>query len=53
MLLNNFKVELKLKWAKYCILFAADVNNNNDNYDNNNIIFTIKDTTLFVPVVTL
>ena len=39
--LINCKVELKLKWTKYCVLSAAgnDVNNN----DSNNIIFTIKD----------
>ena len=49
----NFKVEWKLKWTKYCILFAVGFNNNNDNYDDNNIIFNIKDTKLFVPVVTL
>ena len=34
-------------------MFAVGFNNNNDNYDDNNIIFTIKDTKLFVPVVTL
>ena len=45
------KVELKLNWTKYCVLFAAGANNTNDNP--NNIIFTIKDTKLYVPVVTL
>ena len=39
MLLINFKIELKLKWTKYCVLFAAGADNNNDN--SNNIIFTI------------
>ena len=34
-------------------MFAVGFNNNNDNYDDNNIIFNIKDTKLFVPVVTL
>ena len=41
------KIEFKLKWTKYCVLSA----NGNDNV--NNIIFTIKDTKLYVPVVTL
>ena len=49
--LINCKVELKLKWTKYCVLFAAEVDNNDTN--SNNIIFIIKDTKLYVPVVTL
>ena len=54
----NCKVELKLKWTKYCVLSSAsnDIDNNNDNdQDNNskNIIFTTKITKLYVPVVTL
>ena len=52
MLLINWKVELKLKWIKYCVLSAAGVVNVN-NRDSDNIIFTIKDTKLYVPVVTL
>ena len=46
----NCKVELKLKWTKYCILSAAgaDVNGRDSN-----ITFTIKDTKLYNPVVTL
>ena len=35
--LINCKVELKLKWTKYCVLFAAEVDNNDAN--SNNIIF--------------
>ena len=54
--LINSKEELKLKWKKYCVLFAArnDNLNNNDN-DNNDIdiISTIKNITLYAPVVTL
>ena len=52
--LINCKVELKLKWTKYCVLSAlgneskVEVNN-----DANNIIFTIKETKLFVLVITL
>ena len=52
----NCKVELKLKWTKHCVLSAAGNKNNNDNdHDNNsnNIIFTINDRKLHIPVVTL
>ena len=48
------QVEFKLKWTKYCVLSAAG--NDNETYDDanaNRVIFTIKDTQLFVPVVTL
>ena len=47
-----YKIELKLKWTKYCFLWANCNDNVNDN-DNANIIFTIKDTQFNVPVVTL
>ena len=53
--LINCRVELKLKWANYCVLSAAgndNLNNDNDN-DCNRIIFAIKDTKLYVPVVIL
>ena len=46
----NCKVELKLKWTKYCALSAAGADNTNANPSN--IIFTIKDTRLFFSVVT-
>ena len=46
----NCKVELKLKWTKYCILSA---NGNDNNEANSNIIFSIKVTKLYVIVVTL
>ena len=49
--LINCKVELKLKWAKYCVLVTASVDNIDAN--RNNIIFTIKDTNLYAPVVTI
>ena len=49
--LINCKVELKLKWEKYYVLSA--VGNDNTNANTNNIIFTIKNTKLYVPVVTL
>ena len=42
---------LKIKWTKYCVLTAAGADNNDANY--NNIIFTIKNTRLYVPLVTL
>ena len=49
--LVNCKVELKLKWAKYCVLDVAYNDKSNTNRDN--IVFTIKDTKLHVPVLTL
>ena len=49
--LINCIEELKLKWTKYCILSAASADNINANP--NNIIFIIKDTKLYVSVVTL
>ena len=48
--LINFKVELKLKWIKYYVL--ATGGNDNDDANSNNIIFKIKKTELYVPVVT-
>ena len=48
----NCKVELKLKWTKYCVLSAAGADNVNS-IASNNIIFTIKDTELYVPIATL
>ena len=50
MLLINCKVELKLKWINYCVLFANS--NENDDANSNNVTFTIKDTRLYVPTVT-
>ena len=49
--LINFKFELKLKWTKYCFLASNSTENGDAN--SNNVIFTIKDTKLYVPVVTL
>ena len=48
--LINCEVELKLTWTKYCVLTAVGVD---DDANSNNIIFTIKDKKLYVPVVTL
>ena len=45
-----WKVELKRKWTKYCVLTAAGADYANVN--SNNIILTIKDTKLHVFVVT-
>ena len=50
--LINCKVESQLKWTKYCVLSWAGADNAN-NIDPNNIISTIKDTKLYVLVVTL
>ena len=53
MQLINCKVKSKLKWTKYCILSAAGNDNNiNENADVNDV-FNIKDTKLYVLVVTL
>ena len=49
--LGNWKIELKLKWTKYCVLPGNGNDNGNDNA--NNVIFTINGTKLYVPVVTL
>ena len=49
----NCKIKLKIKWTKYCVLSANGNYNVNDNDNANNIVFTIKDTELYVPVVTL
>ena len=51
MSLINCRVELKLERTKYCVLSAGG----NDNVDINldNIIFTIKGTKFYGPVVTL
>ena len=51
--LINCKVELKLKWSKYCALSANGNDNVNDNDNTNSIISTIKGTKLYLPVVTL
>ena len=50
---SKCKLELRLKWTKYCALSAAGVDNVNGNDSDNNITFTIKETKLYVPVVTL
>ena len=49
--LINCKAKLKLTQAKYYVLSTAGNDNANDNA--NNIIFSIKDTKLYVPFVTL
>ena len=48
--LISCKVELKLKWTEHSVLASAGSENVNANSD---IISTIKDTKLYVPVVTL
>ena len=50
MLLINCKIGLKLKWTKYYVLSVNDNGNTNTNPNN---IFTIKDTKLYLSVVTL
>ena len=53
MLLTNCKVEKKVRWIKHCVLSSAGTDNANGNNGDINIIFTIKDTKLYVPVVPL
>ena len=51
MTFNDSKIELKLKQKKYYVLSTA--RNDNDNTYDNNIVFNIKDTKSYVPVLTL
>ena len=52
--LINCTLELKRKWTKYCVLSVANNENKiNEDANANNIIFTIKNTKLYVLVVTL
>ena len=51
--LINGKVELKLKWTKYCVLSAAGKDNESANADNANRIILLSKTQLYVPLVTL
>ena len=49
--LINCKVDLKVRWTKYYVLATGGYDNDDANYVN--IIFTIKETKLYVPVETL
>ena len=51
-IMDSYKIELKLKLTKYCVLSAAGAGNN-DPTNSNSIIFTTKETKLYVPVVIL
>ena len=52
--LINCKVELKLRSTKYCVFSKGSTENViNEDANANNIIFTIKDTKLNVPILTL
>ena len=51
--LINCKVELKFRRMKHCVLSMLGNENDNGNVDSNDIIFTVKDTKLSIPVVTL
>ena len=53
MSLIDCKIELKLKWTKYCVLAVLNNENDNADADSNNNIFTIEDAKLYVPVVAL
>ena len=45
----NSKVELKLRLTKHCVLSVAGIDNATGNNDDN-IIFSINETKLYVPV---
>ena len=49
--LIRYKVLLKLKWPKHCVL-ASNCNDSTD-VNPDNLIFTIKDPKLYSPLVTL
>ena len=51
--LINGKVELKLKWTKYCVLSAAGNDNESAKADNANRIILLSKMQLYVPLVTL
>ena len=51
--LINCKVELKLEWTKYSTLSVAGNENDIINNSANNKISTIKNTKLYVPIVSL
>lgn len=53
MSLINCKIEIKLKWTKYYLLAVLGKENDNADVDSNNNIVTIKDTKLYLSVVTL
>ena len=46
----NCKIEWKIRWPKHCVLSVAGTDGN---HDDNDIIFPIEGTKLYVPVVTL
>ena len=48
MSLTNCKVELKLRWTNHCVLAVVGVDNTNSN--SIDIIFTIKNTNLCIPL---
>ena len=51
----NWKVELKFTWAKHCDLFVLGAANadNDDGANSKNIIFILKHTKSYIPVVIL
>ena len=51
--LINCRAELKLRWAKHCVLSVRGAANDDNGNNSNNIIFTINDLKLSDPVCTL
>ena len=52
MSLINCNVELRRRLKKYCVLSVAGTDNANGNYDDN-VVSNIKDTKMYLPVLTL
>ena len=51
--LINYKVEFKFRWTEYRVFFVLGKENDNANADSNNVVFTLKDTKLYLSVATL
>ena len=51
--LIDWRIRLKITQSNYCVLWANENDNANDNDKANNIISTMKDRKLYVPVATL
>ena len=51
--LINWKVELKRRSTKHCVFSVLGNTNNNTNADLNNINFTMKDTKIYISLLSL
>ena len=50
---NSSKIELKIRLTRHGVLYVLGNEKDNANADPNNVVFTIKDTKLFLVVVTI